>query len=106
MHETAIAVGIIREAERHGRVLELDLEIGELAHVPAHELVEALRRMIPWKVHHTEKPARVRCACGFIGHPTVLERGHDAFLIECPDCKAIPDIVDGTDIKIVKVRVA
>lgn len=105
MHETVIATAIIEQAKQHGKVKELHLIIGELAHVPAHELVECLKRLVDWEIHHIEKKAKVDCACGFKGHPTVLERGHDFFMIECPKCKSVPKIVEGTEIIIQKVVV-
>ena len=106
MHETAIAHGIIKEAQKHGNVEELFLEIGELAHVPGEELLECLKRLVPWKIHSRERPSKVKCACGFTGHPHILERGHDSFFIECPVCKKIPTLIDGTNITILKVVVS
>ena len=106
MHETVIATTIIEQAKLHGKVKAIHLEIGELAHVPAYELVECLKRLVDWEVHHTEKQAKVDCACGYKGHPTILERGHDFFMIECPQCKGIPKIVEGTEIIIQKVVIA
>ena len=105
MHETAIANNIINEAKKHGKVKEIFLEIGELAHVPANELLGCLHSLVKWKISSKEIPAKVKCVCGFKGHPSVLERGHDSFLIECPKCKNIPELVDGKDIKITKVVV-
>ncbi|MFH1173716.1 MAG: hydrogenase/urease maturation nickel metallochaperone HypA [archaeon] len=105
MHETVIAMNIIEEAKKHGKVKELHLEIGELAHVPAHELMACLERLVDWELHHREKKARVKCTCGFHGHPTILERGHDSFMIECPSCKGMPELIEGTEIVIKKVVV-
>ena len=105
MHETTIAQNIIKEAETHGKVKEIYLEIGELAHVPANELLECLKTLVDWKINSKEIQAKVKCSCGFEGKPKILERGHDAFLIECPSCKSIPEITEGKDIKIIKVIV-
>jgi len=106
MHETLIAQNIIKEAEKHGKVKEIYLEIGELAHVPANELIECLQTLVDWKIHFKEIPAKIKCDCGFIGNPIILERGHDSFLIECPKCKnPMPEITKGKDIKIKKVIV-
>jgi Zn finger protein HypA/HybF involved in hydrogenase expression len=105
MHETVIARRIVDDAREHGEVLEIYLELGELGHVPPEELVECIRKLVPWKVHWTERPAEVICACGFAGHPTVLERGHDHFLIECPGCGETPDLLAGTDFVLCKVVV-
>ena len=105
MHETIIAINIIKEAKKHGKVKGIFLEIGELANVPAKELIKCLHSMVDWKINSKEIPAKAKCICGFKGHPNILERGHDSFLIECPKCKNIPELVYGKDIKITKVVV-
>lgn len=105
MHETVIANNIIKEAKKYGKVKEIFLEIGELGHVPAQELMECLEKMVKWKINSKEITAEVRCECGFEGHPIILERGHDSFMIECPECQETPKLIKGTDIKIVRVIV-
>ena len=55
MHETVIARGIIKEAEKHGKIKQIELEIGELAHVPAHELLECLESLVKWKIVSKKK---------------------------------------------------
>ena len=100
MHETDIANSIIKEAKKHGNVKEISLEIGELAHVPKEELLECLSSIVTWKINYIEKLAKVMCSCGFTGHPTILERGHDFFMIVCPSCKNTPELIEGKDIKI------
>ncbi|HLD86730.1 MAG TPA: hydrogenase/urease maturation nickel metallochaperone HypA [Candidatus Nanoarchaeia archaeon] len=106
MHETMIAHSIIEEAKKHGKVREIYLELGELGHVPPEELLACLNSIVKWKIHPTIIKTHAKCDCGFIGHPTILERGHDSFLIECPSCKSVPQILKGTDITIKKVVVA
>ena len=105
MHEIAIAEGIIAEAKKHGDVKRISLEIGQLAHVPGAELVKCLRRLVGWESDWKEKPALASCGCGYEGVPTILERGHDFFLIECPKCTQVPDLVEGDEIKILDVTV-
>lgn len=105
MHETAIAHAIIEEAKKHGKVESVELELGELGHVPPQELVECIERLVPWKVVWSEKKAVVKCTCGFHGHPKVIERGHDHFMIECPRCGETPQLLSGTEFKIIKVVV-
>ena len=105
MHETLIATNIINEAKKHGEVSELYLEIGELADIPPKDLIKTLKAMVEWKIHFTEKQAFTSCGCGFSGHPTILERTHNAFVIECPECKSVPIPKEGTDIKIQKIVV-
>ena len=105
MHETVFARRIIDEAKKHGIVERIELEIGELAHVPSGDLLECLHRLVPWQIDAWEKKATGQCACGFSGPPIILERGHDMFMIECPACKGIPDLTAGNEIKVVKVVV-
>ncbi|MFH1590581.1 MAG: hydrogenase/urease maturation nickel metallochaperone HypA [archaeon] len=105
MHETVIAQNIIDEAEKHGKVKELFLEIGELAHVPPDELLATLGKMVDWKIHSEIILAKVKCECGFSGAPTILERGHDSILIECPKCEGVPRIIEGDKIVIKRVVV-
>lgn len=106
MHETVIAQNIIVEALKHGRVKEIHLELGELGHVPPEELLMCIKTLVTWKIHSTIAKAEVKCSCGFKGHPTILERGHDSFIIECPKCKSMPEILKGTDIILKRVVVA
>ncbi|MEK6982935.1 MAG: hydrogenase/urease maturation nickel metallochaperone HypA [Nanoarchaeota archaeon] len=105
MHESVIASNIINEANRHGMVKSIYLEIGELAQVPPDELFDCLKGMVKWKINSKIIKAKVECKCGFKGHPNILERGHDSFFIECPKCRKIPKLIDGTQIKIIKVVV-
>lgn len=106
MHETIIAQNIVAEAQKQGTVTDIYLELGELGHVPPQELVECIKTLQPeWNVHFEEIPSKAKCSCGFQGHPDVLERGHDHFIVECPKCKEMPEIISGTEFKIVKVVV-
>ncbi|MBS3105308.1 hydrogenase maturation nickel metallochaperone HypA [Candidatus Woesearchaeota archaeon] len=105
MHETVIADSIIKEANKHGKVKKIYLEIGELAHVPANELLGCLGRLVKWNINSKIKRAKAKCRCGFQGHPKILERGHDYFFIECPKCRKIPELAEGKDIKIIKIIV-
>ena len=105
MHETVIADSIIKEANKHGDVKEIYLEIGALAHIPRSDLLGCMKKLVTWKIHAAEKKAHVKCTCGFTGEPKILDRGHDYFLIECPECRKVPEVVEGKDIKIVKIVV-
>lgn len=96
---------IIEQAQAQGNVKAIYLELGELGHVPPKELVDCIKALVPWEIHYTEKPAQAKCSCGFEGHPNVLERGHDHFIVECPNCKEMPEITDGTDFTLQKVVV-
>ena len=81
MHETVFAKQIIEEVERqsqlHGKVKSITIEVGGLAHVPGSEMKEVLDGMVNYEVRVIEKPAIVRCACGFEGEPDIKEHGHD-----------------------------
>lgn len=105
MHETVFAHKIITEAKNQGNVKEIDIEIGELAHVPAQELLACLKQLVPWNIISSTKEAKIQCDCGFIGHPTILERGHDFYFIECPKCSEVSEPIEGTDIKLLRVVV-
>jgi Zn finger protein HypA/HybF involved in hydrogenase expression len=105
MHETVFARKIIEDAEKQGNVTEVYVELGELAPVPPHELLECLRSLVPWRVDSRVKQASVKCTCGFSGRPKILERGHDFFFIECPECGQVPELIDGKDVKIISVKV-
>ena len=105
MHETIIASEIIKEAESHGKVKEIYLEIGEIAPVPAEELVDCITTLTGWKVIHKEIASIVRCQCGYKGRAKIIVRGHDSCLIECQKCKMTPDIISGKEIKVTSVVV-
>ena len=105
MHETVFAKRIIDDAKKQGDVIAITIELGELAHVPPEELLECLKQLVDWDIDSVIIPAKVNCTCGFSGHPKILERGHDSFFIECPECGDIPDLIDGKDIKLVNVTV-
>lgn len=106
MHETIIAQKIIEKAKEQGSVRKVILEVGDLAHLPAEELKEALQKMVDWEIEvHTAK-AEVKCKCGYIGEPNIIEHTHDMTIYECPKCRKIPEeIITGEDIIIKEVEV-
>ena len=113
MHEQAIAQEIIRQASKTAKeqgkaVKGIVVEVGDLGHLPANEMGEALRTMVPdWDVQIKRKEATVACSCGFEGAPEILEKGHDHNVFRCPECHAMmPEILDGHDIVLVSVDVA
>ncbi len=108
MHETVIAQAIMRDANAEAKgkkIRELFLEVGELAHLTPLEAQKTLETLSGWRVEVKNKKAVVHCACGFKGAPEILGRGHDFSIFECPKCGKVPKVVDGEDIKIVKVIV-
>ena len=105
MHDTIIARKIIEEAESHGIVKKIHLEIGEIASVPAKELVACLETITNWRITCKEIVSIVRCKCGYNGRVKIIERGHDFCLIECPECQSLPEIASGNEIKLIRVVV-
>ncbi len=105
MHETIIANQIIEEAKRHGNVKAVTINVGDLAHLPSHELEECLKKLVEWKITVTEKKAKVKCSCGYEGEPKIIEKGHDSTVFQCPKCGNAPDVLDGDKIIIKEVEV-
>ena len=106
MHEQAIAKDIIYEASKQGKVTSITVEVGDIAHLPLHELEEVLKTMTTWKVVMKKKRAKVHCTCGFIGEPVIMEKGHDHNIFKCPKCNALmPKVLEGKDIVLVNVEV-
>jgi len=104
MHETIIAANIIKEAKKLGDIKSVNVEVGELGHLPAKELEMTLRTLTKWNIVVKEKKATVRCKCGYNGRPKILERGHDMCLFVCPKCEKVPEILEGNQIKILSVE--
>jgi len=112
MHEQVIAQEIISEAKKqevvHGTLTGITVEVGDVAHLPAHEMRDVLQALMPeWDIRVVEKKARVACECGFTGEPVILEKGHDHNVFKCPSCGALmPRVLDGDKIVLVSVEVA
>jgi Zn finger protein HypA/HybF involved in hydrogenase expression len=105
MHETIIANQIIKDAEKHGKIVSAVIEVGELAGIPKRDLEKTLRGMAKWDFTMTEKESTVKCSCGYQGRPKVTERAHDFVAFECPKCKKIPKVVEGDEIILKEVTV-
>jgi len=106
MHEQAIAKALIEEAQRHGAVVGIEVHCGELAHLPADELREALSLLTDWELEVIESPGEVKCGCGFGGRPRILEKGHDHTIFDCPQCHTkLPRIIGGDQIVLAHVDV-
>jgi Zn finger protein HypA/HybF involved in hydrogenase expression len=106
MHDTIISQDIIEAAKRQGKVKGIIVEVGELGHVPAEELMETLSRMVPnWYVQIVQKKAKVKCLCGYIGEPKILEHTHGHSVFFCPKCKRVPELVEGKDIILKEVEI-
>ena len=105
MHESFICGQIIKEAESHGKVKKVVIEVGDLGHLPAEELEETMKTMVPWQIEIIKKKATVECTCGYKGEPHILEKGHASTVFECPRCKKVPKILDGDQIILKEVEV-
>jgi Zn finger protein HypA/HybF involved in hydrogenase expression len=103
MHEHSFVDAVVRDIEDKEKVARIVLEVGELAGIEAEHLKEHVEERFGWGVRTLTKDAVVKCDCGFDGRPRILERLHDFVVFECPGCGEIPEIVEGKDIKIVKV---
>ncbi|MBD3361364.1 hypothetical protein GF358_01080 [Candidatus Woesearchaeota archaeon] len=106
MHETIIAKRIIEKAKEHGNVRKVVIEVGNLAHLPAEEMKEAMKKLTDWEIEINSVNAKVKCSCGYEGEPTIIEHAHDVAIYECPQCKKIPsEIISGDEIILKEVIV-
>ena len=105
MHEQVIARNIIDTAKKQGKVVSITVEVGDLGHLPAHEMKEVLENMTDWKISIKRKQAVVQCVCGYYGEPRINEKSHGHTDFVCPGCGNIPSVVDGEDIILKEVEV-
>ena len=103
MHEHSFIEAILRNVEDRDNVRKIVLEVGELAGIEAGHLREHILERVDWDIEAIEKESVVKCDCGFEGRAKVLERLHDLVIFECPECGGIPEVLEGKDIKILKV---
>ncbi|HHE36681.1 MAG TPA: hypothetical protein ENL16_02600 [Candidatus Woesearchaeota archaeon] len=107
MHETIIAKNILREVSKKakGRKVEsITIEVGDLAHLPAHQLKDFLKNMVDFDVVVKRVKARVKCGCGYEGEPRILAHEHDFTLFECPKCHNLPEVLCGEDIVLKEIK--
>lgn len=108
MHETIVASKVLEDLKKgvKGRkVKKVRFEVGELAAITPDELGEVLKTMADFEFSVEEKKAKVKCKCGYVGIPEILDREHDSVIFTCSKCGEIPEIVEGGDIKIIEVEV-
>lgn len=105
MHEFGFANKIIEDARKQGEVVRIEVEVGDLAHLPAADLKRALNNLVDWKVEVVEKRGWVRCSCGYEGEPEIVDKKHDFTLFQCPKCGGLPEIIDGEEIILKEVEV-
>jgi Zn finger protein HypA/HybF involved in hydrogenase expression len=103
MHEQSFIQAILRDIKDIEKVKKLILEVGELAGIEGKHLGDHLIEGRNFEVEILKKESFVKCECGFEGQARILERLHDLVIFDCPRCGEIPEIIDGKDIKIVKI---
>jgi len=79
MHEGIFAESIINEAKKHGKVKKIIVEVGDLAHLPAKDLLNALKARVDWEIE-------------------IIEKRHEMTRFECPKCGNLPEILEGDQI--------
>lgn len=105
MHEQVYVGRIVEEAQRHGSVQAVAVEVGELAPIPAAEL-EAALGVTGWALTVRTSPSTVSCPCGFTGRPVITDKGHDYTVFHCPSCEQpFPAIIQGKDVVLKEVTV-
>ena len=107
MHEHSIAHKIIHDAQSYGKVKSILIEVGDLAHLPADEMLKILKEKKPnWDINVIKTKAHIQCICGYEGEPKIIQQMHDQNIYECPKCAhPLPKILEGEDILIKEVEV-
>jgi Zn finger protein HypA/HybF involved in hydrogenase expression len=104
MHEHSFIQAIIKNIKNSDKVKEVLIEVGELAGIEPEHLQEHMEVETNWKVFVTSKKAIISCDnCQYYGKPNILQRLHDIVIFDCPKCHQIPKVLEGKDIKIIKV---
>lgn len=103
MHEHSFIEAILRNVKDIDKVEMLVIEVGDLGGIDGEHLREHIEEMYDFEVEVVVKESKVSCDCGFKGRAKVLERLHDLVVFECPECGGIPEVLEGKDIKILKV---
>ncbi len=103
MHEQAIIDKILEHISDKTNVLKIELEVGELAGIEPEHLKEHLGERVNWEININSKKSQVKCSCGYEGYARIKQRLHDMVIYDCPRCENVPEVLEGKDIKIVKV---
>ncbi|MEM4267705.1 MAG: hydrogenase/urease maturation nickel metallochaperone HypA [Candidatus Woesearchaeota archaeon] len=107
MHESIIARSIIDAAllKANGKKIKsITIEVGDLGHVPAEEIKQAILAITDFNVKVKSVKADVKCVCGYYGEPKIIEKTHGHTIFECPDCGALPEVIKGEDIILTKIE--
>jgi Zn finger protein HypA/HybF involved in hydrogenase expression len=103
MHDTIAAMDIISQAKKHGKVKKIVVQVGDLSPIKADDIESILKKKVDWDIEIVEKPAEVKCVCGYQGEPKIMERTHDMVMYCCPKCGLIPEHAKGNKIILKKV---
>ena len=103
MHEHSFIQAILSPIENKENVKEIEIEVGELAGITPKHLKEHLIEETGWNVEIKARKSKVKCSCGYKGQARIKQRLHDMVIYDCPECGKLPEILQGKDIKIIKV---
>jgi Zn finger protein HypA/HybF involved in hydrogenase expression len=103
MHEHSFIEAILNNIENKDNVIGISLEVGELAGIEASHLIEHLKKHVDWKIQVVGKKSNVKCVCGYLGKANIRQRLHDLVIFNCPKCGNNVDVLEGKDIKILKI---
>ena len=103
MHEHTFIENIIKQVPNKEGVLSIHIEVGELAGIEPNHLIEHLIEHTGWEVIAIPVKSDVKCDCGYAGEARVLHRLHDLVIFNCPECSGNPEVLEGNNIKIIKV---
>lgn len=104
MHEFSFINNIIEDIPDKDDVMGILIEVGDLAEIEADHLKEHLEEITGWEVEIEHKESLIRCDCGYEGIARIKQRVHDILVFCCPECDEVPEVLEGKDIKILKVR--
>ena len=103
MHEHSFTESIIKDIKDQDKVIGISIELGDLVGIEKEHLKEHLGEHTGWDVEINTKKSKVKCDCGYEGEAKIRERLHDLVIFECPECGNLPEVLEGKNIKIVKV---
>jgi Zn finger protein HypA/HybF involved in hydrogenase expression len=103
MHEHTFIQSIIAPIKNKEKVEGVEIELGELVGIEPDHLHEHLIEETAWKVKIKEIKSKVKCSCGYAGPAKIRERLHDLVIYNCPKCGKMPEVLEGKDVKIIKV---
>jgi len=105
MHGIQIVGDILDTARAQGKVKKAIIEVGEIANIEKEHLGEHLKGWADFPCELVDKDSKVKCKCGYEGRAKIKDRGHDFVVIECPECKETPEILEGDQVILKSVEV-